>query len=168
VHVTLAGQLRLFVAHLALAEALAGSLGGCGEPSQPVAFATPRPEDPELAHSWQIPMEKTPLAGGDLGSTPPALADALMEKSAAPGLAMRSADACATKGVLGSTPSVALRLTIAEGGAVTAVEGDPAGPAATCLADAAKAELAKLDPLPAGAALLLLRFRAANPPQGHP
>ena len=109
-------------------------------------------------------MEKTPLWSADLGSKPPALADALMEKSAGPGVAQRSADACATKGVLGSTSTVALRLTIAEGGAVTAIEGDPPGPAATCLAAAAKAELATLDPLPAGAALLLLHFRAANPP----
>lgn len=142
---------------------LALALVGCGDPPPAELQPTPRPDDPELTHSWQIPMEKTALWGGDLGSKPPALADALMEKSAAPSLALRSADACGTKGVLGSTPSVALRLTIAEGGAVTAVEGDPAGPAATCLAEAVKAELATLDPLPAGAALLLLRFRAANP-----
>ena len=136
---------------------------GCGDPPPADPQPTPRPDDPELTHSWQISMEKTALWGGDLGSKPPALADALMETSAAPGLSLRSADACASQGVLSNAPSVALRLTIAEGGAVTAVEGDPAGPAATCLAAAVKAELAKLDPLPAGVALLLLRFRTATP-----
>lgn len=139
------------------------ALSGCGDPPPAAPQPTPRPEDPELTHSWQMPMEKSALWSGDLGSKPPALADALMEKSAAPSLALRSADACKAKGVLGSTPSVALRMTIAEGGAVTTVEGDPPGPAATCLAEAVKAELAALDPLPAGVALLLLRLDTAAP-----
>ncbi len=143
---------------------LALVLAGCGEPPPPPGQrATPRKDDPELTHSWQMAADKSALAAADLGSKPPALADALMAKGAAPGISHRVATLCAQAGSLAGTSSVALRLTVAEGGAVTALEGDPAGPAATCLADAVRAELAATDPLPAGAALLVLRFHAAAP-----
>lgn len=141
---------------------LALALLGCGEPPPPPA-PTPRGDDPELTHSWQMPASESGLWGGDLGSKPSALADQLMQSSAGPSIAMRSTNTCAQQGSLGATPSVAVRFTVAEGGAVTTVEGDPAGPAGTCLAESVKAELSKLDPLPAGAALLLLRFHAATP-----
>ena len=138
-------------------------LAGCGDSPPPAGpQPTPRADDPELVHTWQMPAGKSVLWSGDLGSKPPALADALMEAAAAPSLAMRSADACAKQGVLTGITSVALRITIAEGGAVTAVEGDPEGPAASCLAEAAKAELAELERLPAGAALLLLQLDTAT------
>jgi hypothetical protein len=145
--------------------ALAAVVSGCfgGEPPSSGQQATPRPEDPELVHSWQMPAEASVLWSGDLGSKPPALADALMASSAAPSFTHRSATACAQQGLLTGTASMALRLTIAEGGAVTSLEGDPAGPAATCLVDAIRAELAKLPPLPAGAALMLLRFHPTAP-----
>jgi hypothetical protein len=158
--VRLAGHSWLLV-RLAPVGALA--LVGCGEPSPPVAFASPRADDPPLVHSWQLPAGQSVLHGGDLGSEPPALADALMADSAAPSIAHRSARACARQGALASTASVALRLTIAEGGALAALEADPPGPAADCLAAAVRAELATLDPLPAGAALMVLRFDAAAP-----
>lgn len=139
-------------------------LAGCGEPPPPPGpRATPRKDDPELMHSWQLAADKSVLAAADLGSKPPALADALMAKGAAPGLTHRAATSCAQQGALADASSVALRLTIAEGGTVASLEGDPAGTAATCLVDAVKAELAKLDPLPAGAALMVLRFHAAGP-----
>ena len=52
---------------------------GCGDPPPADPQPTPRPDDPELTHSWQIPMEKTTLWGGDLGSKPPALADGRLQ-----------------------------------------------------------------------------------------
>ena len=140
---------------------LALVLAGCGDPPPPPgAQPTPRADDPELTHSWQMPADKSVLWGADLGSKPAALAEALMA-GGTPGIAHRSATACAQQGSLGTTPSVALRLTVAEGGAVTAVEGDPAGPAATCMADAFRTELGKVAALPAGAALIVLRFHPA-------
>jgi hypothetical protein len=137
-------------------------LAACGDPPPPAGpQATPRPDDPELVHSWQMPPDKSVLWSADLGSKPPALADALMAGGKAPGLAHRSATACAQQSSLDTTATVALRLTIAEGGAVSALEGDPAGPASDCLVGAVRSELAKLEPLPAGVALMLLRFHAA-------
>jgi hypothetical protein len=139
-------------------------VAGCGEPPPPPgAQALPRKEDPELLHTWQMPADASVLMAADLGSKPPELAEALMSRGAAPGISHRSATACAEQGALAGTSSVALRLAIAEGGAVASIEGDPAGPAATCLVEAVRAELAKLDPLPAGAALMVLRFHAAAP-----
>ncbi|MCX4246141.1 hypothetical protein [Paraliomyxa miuraensis] len=131
--------------------------------SGPPQRAMPRKADPELTHSWQVPPDKSVLGGADLGSDPPALADALMSSGAAPSITHRISLACAEKGALAHTATVALRLSIAEGGTVTSLEGDPAGAAATCIADAFREELAKLYPLPAGAALLVLRF---HPRQG--
>jgi hypothetical protein len=145
---------------------LAAALVGCSGEAPPLGEqATPRKDDPELTHSWQLPADQSVLSSADLGSKPPGLADALMAGSAAPGIAHRIATACAQQGALAGTTSVALRLSIADGGAVGTLEGDPAGAGATCIADAFRAELAKLDPLPAGAALMVLRFHAATPPR---
>jgi hypothetical protein len=138
-------------------------LAACGDPPPAGPQAAPRPDDPELVHSWQMPPDKSVLWSGDLGSKPAALADALMADGKAPGLSHRSATACAKESSLDTTATVALRLTIAEGGAVTSLEGDPAGPASDCLVGAVRSELAKLDPLPAGVALMVLRFHAAAP-----
>lgn len=142
---------------------LALVLTGCSDPPPSAPQPTPRPDDPELSHSWQMSADKSVLANADLGSKPPALADALMAGGKAPGITHRSATACAQQGSLAGTTSVALRLTIAEGGTVTSLEGDPAGTAATCIAEAVRAELATLDALPAGAALMVLQFHAATP-----
>ena len=140
-------------------------LAACGDPPPPAGpQATPRPDDPELVHSWQMPPDKSVLWSADLGSKPTALADALMAGGKAPGIAHRSATQCAKQSSLDTSATVALRLTVA-GGAVTALEGDPAGPASDCLVAAVKAELATLDPLPAGVALMLLRFHPRTPKQ---
>jgi hypothetical protein len=149
---------------------LAAALVGCsGSEATTGEQATPRKDDPELTHSWQLTADQSVLSSADLGSKPPALADALMAGSAAPGIAHRIATACAQQGALAGTASVALRLSIVEGGTkgatVGSLEGDPAGGAATCIADAFRAELAELDPLPAGAALMVLRFHAATAPR---
>lgn len=137
----------------------------CGDPPPPPGpQATPRTDDPELVHTWQMPADKSVLWSADLGSKPPALADALMAGGKAPGIAHRSATKCAQESSLDTSATVALRLTIA-GGAVTALEGDPAGPASDCLVAAVRAELATLDPLPAGVALMLLRFHPKTPKQ---
>jgi hypothetical protein len=139
-------------------------LVGCvGEAPPAAGRATPREGDPELLHSWQLSADRSVLWSADLGSRPPALADALMAGSLAPSITHRIATACARQGALADTASVALRFTLAEGGGLASVEGDPAGEAATCIDDAFRAELAKLDPLPAGAALMVLRFHAATP-----
>jgi hypothetical protein len=148
-----------------LAAAVLGCLGDGEAPPRPGERAKPRKDDPELLHSWQMPADKSVLEGADLGSKPTALADALMAEGAAPGITHRIATTCAEQGVLAGTASVALRLVIAEGGAVTSLEGDPAGGAATCIADAFRAELAKRESLPAGTALMVLRFHAATPPR---
>lgn len=145
-----------------LAAAMVGCFGG-EAPPEPGARALPRKDDPELTHSWQLPANQSVLSNADLGSKPPALADALMAGSAAPGITHRIATGCAQQGALAGTATVALRFSVAEGGTLGSLEGDPAGKAATCIGDAFRAELAKLDPLPAGAALMVLRFHAATP-----
>ncbi len=137
---------------------MSGCFGDGEAPPRAGERAQPRKDDPPLTHSWQLPATTSVLEGGDLGSLPPALADALMANGAAPGISHRIATACAQAGALVDTATLALRVTIDAGGNVTALEGDPAGGPATCLADAFRAELAKLDSLPAGGALLVLRF----------
>src|SRR5690606_14269480 len=146
-----------------LAASVLGCSGGGEAPPRPGARAQGRTGDPPLTQSWQMPADKSVLQSADLGSEPPALAEALMAKGTAPGITHRIATACATQGALQGTATVALRFAIAEGGAVGSLEGDPAGEAATCIGDAFRAELTELDPLPAGAALLVLRFHADAP-----
>ncbi|MEX1364917.1 MAG: hypothetical protein AB1Z98_17445, partial [Nannocystaceae bacterium] len=114
-----------------------------------------------------LPVDKSPLERGDLGTDPPALADALMANSRAPGISHRITLACAGKGALAGTASVALRWTVPESGSgagsIEGLEGDPPGEAARCLAGQLRTELADLEGLPAGAALLLLTFHTATP-----
>lgn len=148
---------------LLLATALSGCFGADQPPPAPGKRAKGRKGDPELVHNWQMPADKSPLQSADLGSEPPALADALMAGAGAPGISHRITLACASKGALKGTASVALRLTLAESGAIDSLEGDPTGDAATCLADALRSELEALEGLPAGAALLVLRFHATAP-----
>lgn len=150
------------LARVALSGLLAtviGCLSNEAPSGGPGQRAKPRKDDPEITHSWNVPPDKSVLVGADLGSNPPELADALMVGGAGPSISHRVATACAEKNALAGTATVALRLSIAEGGAVTSLEGDPAGAAATCIGDAFREELATLDPLPAGAALLMLRFQ---------
>lgn len=137
-------------------------LSGCSGPEQPPPApgkrAKGRKGDPELSHHWQMPADKSPLQSADLGSDPPALADALMAGGAAPSFSHRITLACAGKNALAGTATVAFRFATGADGAITSLEGDPSGDAATCLGDALKAELEAFDALPAGAALLVLRF----------
>ncbi|MCA9654427.1 MAG: hypothetical protein KC501_31200 [Myxococcales bacterium] len=147
---------------LTLAVLLSGCLGADQPPPAPGQRAKGRKGDPELVHHWQMPADKSPLQSADLGSEPPALADALMQGGAAPSITHRIALACATQSALAGTESVALRLGVAEGGTLESLEGDPAGKAASCLADALRAELAESSDLPAGAALLVLQFHGSE------
>lgn len=136
--------------------------------SRPGKRAQGRKGDPELVHHWEMPADKAVLQSADLGSDPPALADALMANSVAPSLSHRMTNACAEKGSLAGTATVALRWKVDDAGAIKDVEGDPAGAAADCFAEQLPAMMAKaeLTGLPAGAALLVLRFhgRSAKAP----
>lgn len=152
---------------LGLTMMLSGCFGADQPPPRPDAHAQGREGDPELVHQWTMPADKSPLDSGDLGTDPPALADALMASSRAPGISHRITLACAGKGALAGTSSVALRWTVAESKegaeAIEGLEGDPPGAAAKCLTEQLRTELAGLEGLPAGAALLLLTFHTAKP-----
>ncbi len=148
---------------LSLAVACSGCFGGGQQAPRPGSRAKGRKGDPELIHHWQMPADRSVLESADLGSTPPELADTLMSNGAAPGISHRIATACATKGSLAGTATVALRFSIGDDGALGSLEPDPAGTGATCIADEFRAEMAKAGILPAGAALMVLRFHAAGP-----
>ncbi len=150
------------IATLCLSFASSGCGGGEAAP-RPGARAKGREGDPELSHHWQMPADRSVLESGDLGSTPPTLADAMMADGGGPGIGHRVAKACAEKGSLAGTATVALRFTIGDDGKLGSLEPDPAGAGATCIADAFRAEMDKAGILPAGAALMLLRFHAAAP-----
>lgn len=140
--------------------------GGCNEPGSTELgpTATVREGDPPLTESWRLPPGTSALASGDLGSDPVALCGALMRNHAAAGISHRIAGRCKEQQALGRTASLALRFSIGTDGALASVEGDPPGPAATCTADALAAELRELAPLPAGAALMVLRFPEPEAP----
>lgn len=145
----------------ALALALLGGVGGCGdrvEVPAPGPFATARADDPALTESWRLPEGQSALRSGDLGSTPPALSEALMIDHAAAGISHRIAQRCADQGALANVQSLALRFSVGDDGSLASIEGDPGGAAARCTADALRAELSARPPLPAGAALMVLRF----------
>ena len=122
----------------------------------------PREGDPALEHTWTMPPQSGVLASGDLGSTPPQLAAALMENGRMPSIAHRIASGCAESGALAGAEEVALRFTVAEGGDPAAVQPDPAGAAGTCLARALDAQLRETGELAARAALLRVRLRPAG------
>lgn len=149
---------------VALTAVLLGCSGGEPPPSRAGERAQGRKGDPELSHHWEMPAEASVLQSADLGSTPPQLADALMAGSAAPGISHRMTTACAGEGALEGTATVALRFNVTEEGAIEKLEGDPAGKTADCFTKLLPEELLKLEQLPAGAALLVLRFhgRAAK------
>ncbi len=145
---------------------LAALLGGCGDDPPPGASgsqARPLQSDPAITQSWNIPAGKSPLAGGDLGASAPALAEALMTTAKVPGISHRITMKCAEQGSLKGMGSIALRFSIDDAGKLTDLHGDPKGEAATCLGDGLTAELATITGLPAGAALLVLRFTSAAP-----
>lgn len=145
------------------AVALGLGCSGGEAPSRPGVRAQGRPSDPPLTVSWRLPADESALENADLGSEPPALAQALMAGSAAPSLTHRIVTACADRGALDGTATVAVRLTIAASGAVASIEGDPPGRAASCVVEGLHEPLAELAPLPAGAALLVLRFHPDAP-----
>ncbi|MEM9453215.1 MAG: hypothetical protein AAGF11_03495 [Myxococcota bacterium] len=152
---------HLGAAGLVAAGLVAAGLGGCADRAEepaPGSFATPREDDPPLVESWRLPPGTSPLRSGDLGSTPVELSTALMLDHAAAGISHRIARRCAEKGALANVGSLALRFSVGAGGTVGAIEGDPAGPAAACTVKALRAELSARPPMPAGAALMVLRF----------
>ncbi|MEM7154760.1 MAG: hypothetical protein AAF799_18060 [Myxococcota bacterium] len=159
--------LRPFAA-FALPCLLLTSTLGCGGSDQPAPRpgkrAKGREGDPALVHNWKMPADKSVLESADLGSDPPALADAFMTGSGAPGISHRIANTCATEGVLAGVATIALRFSATEAGAIEKVEGDPAGKAADCLVKAFQAEVEGANGLPAGAALMVLRF---HPPKAR-
>lgn len=140
---------------------------GCGGSDQPAPRAGKRAKgregDPALVHNWKMPADKSVLESADLGSEPPALADAFMTNGA-PGISHRMANTCATEGVLAGVATLALRFSVTEAGAIEKVEADPPGKAADCLVKAFNAEVEGASGLPAGAALMVLRF---HPPKGR-
>lgn len=145
---------------LTCALVLAGAVS-CGdrtEPPEPGSFATAREDDPPLIESWRMPAGSGALRSGDLGSKPTALAQALMTDHAAAGISYRIATHCRDQGALANVESLALRFSVGQDGTLVSMQGDPTGPAATCTTDALRAELSGLTGLPAGAALMVLRF----------
>ncbi|MCA9706343.1 MAG: hypothetical protein KDK70_10885, partial [Myxococcales bacterium] len=125
---------------------------------------TARADDPALTESWRLPSGTSALHSGDLGSRPAALSRALMVDHAAAGISHRIATRCADQGALASVESLALRFEVGERGTLTSLTGDPPGPAATCTTAALREEISALPPLPAGAALMVLRFGPAPAP----
>ncbi len=123
--------------------------------------AKPQQTDPKLTQSWSMKAEHSPMASGDLGSNPEATAQALFEQGM-PGITHRISKSCSESGVLKDTASVALRFSVGEDGKVGTVASDPPGAAGTCMAKAFTDEVGALKDLPAGAALLRLKF---HPPK---
>jgi hypothetical protein len=140
---------------------------GCGRQAEspaPGPFATARPDDPPLTESWRLPPGSSALRSGDLGSKPTELSIALMNDHAAAGVSHRIATRCTKQGSRHGVESLALRFAVGDDGAITSIEGDPAGAMATCVGDALADELSALSPLPAGAALMVLRFSTEPAP----
>lgn len=155
------GIAALGVAGLGAAGIGVAGLGGCADRAEepaPGSFATPREGDPLLVESWHLPPGTSPLRSGDLGSTPVDLSSALMVDHAAAGISHRIARRCADQGALANVDSLALRFSVGANGKIGPIEGDPAGPAATCTVKALQVELSARPPMPAGAALMVLRF----------
>ena len=150
---------KTLVATFAVALAVAGCGGeGGGEGGgSPGKGPTARRDDPKLTHSWSMPAEASAVKSGDLGTMPESNADALM-KAGMPTLTHKSAGECRDKGSLKGTDSIALRFEVTKEGKVANVKGDPAGAAATCLAESFSKHAAELAQLPAGDALLRVRF----------
>lgn len=139
----------------------AAACGGSATTSE-AAGPQPRESDPALEHTWTMPAQSSALSSGDLGSTPPQLAAALMEGGRMPSIAHLIAKQCAESGALKGVGEVVLRFSIDEGGTPAAIEADPSGQAGNCLADALRGQLDAKDDarpeLPAGAALLRVRL----------
>jgi hypothetical protein len=131
--------------------------GGGAPPAEP----TPRPDDPELTHSFSMPRGKSALATADLGTQPPALADTLMAEAKVAAVAHRSAQHCAQEGALEGSMGLAIRFELRDGKAV-AFEADPRSTAGSCLEQALARELADVSGLPAGRALLRLSFHPSS------
>lgn len=147
----------LFVASLML---LACS-GGEAPQSSKGSSATARKDDPKLTQSWKMAAEHSPMSDGDLGATPDELAQALFEQGA-PNLSHKAATTCKAAGKLAGAASVALRFSVDDSGKIGKVSGDPSGDAATCMADAFAKEAASVEKLPAGDALLRIKFHPAK------
>lgn len=149
--------LRLF-AVLSLAS---GCPGESTPAPTPGTRAKPNEDDPKLSQSWQMAVGTSPLAAGDLGAKPDALAAKLYEKGM-PGITHRISKGCADSGALRGASSVALRFSVGPHGSVGQIAADPVGDAAKCIADAFKKEAAALNELPAGDALLRLKFHPSS------
>jgi hypothetical protein len=135
-----------------------------GEPKKTDAEGPqPRDGDPALEHTWTMPAESSALSSGDLGSTPPQLAVALMDAGRMPSIAHQITQACVAADALGGVDEVALRFSIAEGAKVAGVQPDPSDRAGTCLAEGLRQKLDEMaGELPAGAALLRIRLHRAG------
>jgi hypothetical protein len=149
--------------HITLVLALFAAACGGDSRTPDAPGPQPRESDPELEHTWTMPPKASALASGDLGSTPPELAAALMEGGRMPSIAHRIAAGCAESGALKGAAEVVLRFSVAEGAKVSAVEPDPREGAGACLAEALRRELdTSGGELPAGAALLRIRSHPAG------
>lgn len=135
---------------------------GEGQQRNPVPGPQPRKDDPRLSHTWTMPEEAGPIAKVDLGTRPESLADALMAGGKIAGVTHRIGTRCASQGVLPRPGIVVLRLSLGEGGELQNVEGDPPGPAGTCLSKALRSEAEALSSLPAGVALLRLELHPSS------
>ena len=123
--------------------------------------AKPRKDDPKLTRSWKMGAEHSPMSNGDLGANPDELAQALFDQGT-PNLSHQAAKTCKAADKLEGAASVALRFRVGDSGKVGEVSGDPSGDAAMCMAEAFAKEAANLDKLPAGDALLRIKF---HPPK---
>lgn len=130
---------------------------GAGEPAR----ARARAEDPALTHTWNLPAGSSRVVQGDLGSKPPELADALMNNGAMPSFAHQAASSCDAKGALKTAGDVALRFEITNG-TLSAVHGDPPGPAADCFAAMLGEQASLFESVPEGRGLV--RFQLSAPP----
>lgn len=123
--------------------------------------AKPKKSDPKLTLSWSMKAEHSPMSNGDLGSSPEETAKALYEHEM-PAVTHRVAKACAESGALKGAASVALRFSVTAEGKVGPVLGDPEGVAGRCVAEGFSGEVSGLSDLPAGDALLRLKFHPAK------
>lgn len=138
-----------------------GCSGGEAPPSAKGTRATPKKDDPKLTRHWEMKAEHSPMAVGDLGAEPDAVAGALFD-AGMPGVTHRVAKKCGESGALKGAASVALRFAVTDAGVVGPVAAEPAGAAATCMGEGFTAEMADVKELPAGTALLRIKFHPSK------
>jgi hypothetical protein len=119
---------------------------------------TPRPDDPELEHTWTMSQDASIVKQADLGTTPPDAAAKLMAGGRMPSVTHRVAQVCAKSDSLSGLGAVALRFSIGADGKPTDISADPEAAGGKCFAEAFGREAGTFEGVTASAALLRIEL----------